>query len=67
MSISYSTGTTNLATHLTLEKLNQTLAALSPEPFGKWMRLKRGCPPEEWSLFLPITLGRHLVKTCRST
>ena len=49
-------------TYASISKMMQTIASLPPEPIGAWMRAK-GCPPEEWMLYLPkyhmTTFGPH--------
>lgn len=38
-----------------LERMAQVLRDIPPEPIGEWMRQK-GCPPEQWLVFLPMKL-----------
>lgn len=50
------------ASNFTLADLERTVAvleAMPPEPIGEWMRA-RGCPPEQWTLLLPVKLYGHL-------
>jgi hypothetical protein len=51
-------GTTGPGDSLTLDKLVDAMklleATIGPEPWAAFMR-EKGCPPEEWDLYLPAT------------